>query len=136
MSPDTPESPNGDKKRTSTVTGNAVRVTPQAFGQLGKQAKKLNLTNMEYASAAIQYFTQSGLDPTSQEMNGLISVRKKVGEDGQNTRKWMADVGNRIVAILRAFETILYKLLQGQQANTFAVPGAYRGQHPGASGSG
>ncbi|MGI4873070.1 MAG: hypothetical protein ACRYFX_18075 [Janthinobacterium lividum] len=115
----TPKASSASEKESKSK-GFTVGLEPDASRQVAAQAKKLKISKSRYASAAISYFAQSGLDPTSQEMNGLISVRKKVGEDGQNTRKWMADVGNRIVAIVRAFEGILYKLLQGQQANTFA----------------
>jgi hypothetical protein len=104
-----------DKKKASSAKGSAVRVSSDAFRQLTAKAKDLGLTNMEYASAAITYFTRNGLDPTSQETAGLISLQAKMSEVSLEIRKQNVDIGNRLVAILRTWEANQYKFMQSQQ---------------------
>jgi hypothetical protein len=107
--------PRANKKKASSATGSAVRVSSDAFRQLTAKAKDLGLTNMEYASAAITYFTRNGLDPTSQETSGLISLQAKMSEVSLEIRKQNVDIGNHLVAIMRTWEANQYKFMQGQQ---------------------
>lgn len=86
---------------------------------MDKAAKKLKISNIDYASAAIAYFATNGLDPTSQETQGLISVQAKMSEVSLEIRKQNVDIGNRLVAILRAWEANQYKFLQAQQNGVF-----------------
>jgi hypothetical protein len=116
MSTTEEQSTQNTKKKSAGPAANSVRVTGDAFRQLTAKAKDLGLTNMEYASAAITYFTRNGLDPTSQETAGLISMQAKMSEVGLEIRKQNADIGNRLVAIMRTWETNQYKFQQAQQA--------------------
>ncbi|AMR25509.1 hypothetical protein A0257_22735 (plasmid) [Hymenobacter psoromatis] len=92
-----------------------VFITNAAHSQLNKATKNLPISNGEYASAAIEYFALSGLDPTAAQTKGLVAIGAKVGEASYEIRKQGAEIGNRIVAIQRVFERELFKFLQAQQ---------------------
>lgn len=106
--------PNADKP--SSTSRKPAFVTTAAHNLMDKAAKKLKISNIDYASEAIAYFATNGLDPTSQATQGLISVQAKMGEVGLEIRKQNVDIGNRLVAILRAWEANQYKFLQAQQS--------------------
>ncbi|RZK28270.1 MAG: hypothetical protein EOO61_22300, partial [Hymenobacter sp.] len=109
--------PNADKP--SSTSRKPAFVTTAAHNLMDKAAKKLKISNIDYASAAIAYFATNGLDPTSQETQGLISVQAKMSEVSLEIRKQNVDIGNRLVAILRAWEANQYKFLQAQQNGVF-----------------
>ncbi|RZK33104.1 MAG: hypothetical protein EOO61_15885, partial [Hymenobacter sp.] len=94
-----------------------VFISVGAHSMLNKAAKKLGVSNVEYASAAIAYFATNGLDPCSQETQGLITVQGKVSETSLEVRKQNADIGNRIVAIIRTWEANQYKFMQMQHGS-------------------
>jgi hypothetical protein len=105
--------PNADKP--SSTSRKPAFVTTAAHTLMDKAAKKLKISNIDYASAAIAYFATNGLDPTSQETQGLISVQAKMSEVSLEIRKQNVDIGNRLVAILRTWEANQYKFMQAQQ---------------------
>lgn len=72
-----------------------------------------------FASAAICYFTENGLDPTqvSAQVEG-VKTRAEVNEASFDIRKQGAEIGNRVVAIMRTFERELFKVLEAQQTGT------------------
>jgi hypothetical protein len=108
-------SPASKEKKASQGKGFTVGVDADAHRSVEAQAKKLNMSKSKYASAAIAYFATNGLDPCSQETQGLISVQAKMSEVGLEIRKQNVDIGNRLVAILRTWESNQYKFMQQQQ---------------------
>ena len=82
------------------------------------QAKKLDITNGEYASAAIAYFAESGLNPTAAQGETLASFSNRQKEEGRANRQQTVDVGNRLVAIMRTWEKANYAFMQQLQAGT------------------
>ncbi|WP_223654260.1 hypothetical protein [Hymenobacter psoromatis] len=107
-------------KEAASSTTTTVALESDAYSMLKKTAKKLNVRYSAYASAAIRYFASNGLDPTSQQTMGLISVQAKVGEASLDVRKAVTETGNHTRRTIRAFEHEMFKFLQAQQAGTFA----------------
>ena len=95
-----------------------------------KAADKLGISNAKFASAAINYFTQNGLDPRqdhtslaglSQQMKeGFALLGVAVTDGVANVRIHNADIGNRLFALIRNFEKTLYTFEQQQQLTTYS----------------
>lgn len=107
-------------KEAKLSTTTSVALEPDAYSMLTKAAKKLNARYSVFASAAIRYFAANGLDPTSQETMGLISVQAKVGEASLEIRKSVVETGNQTRRTINTVEHELFKFLQTQQSGTFA----------------
>ena len=75
-------------------------------------AKKLKLSKREYASAAIAYFAESGLNPAEAQGETLASFSNRQKEEGRAGRQQTVDVGNRLISIMRTWEKSLYVFLQ------------------------
>lgn len=105
--------------KAENARGGGIRLDSAIDNLLSRQAKKLKMSEGKYASAAIAYFAQNGINPTTVEQHNLVTLRSKVGEADIAGRKYTAEVGNRIVAIIRSFESQLYTMLHAQQTNTF-----------------
>ena len=77
------------------------------------------MTKVKFASAAVRYFTERGLDPTKvTNMTEGIQTRTKVSEESLAIRKQSIDIGKRLATIMRERDATLYKLLQEQHATT------------------
>lgn len=100
--------------------GPSLKITTDADRQLTQQAKKLKMSKHKYASAAITFFAQSGLDPTKELPVDLATVSQKVEAGVSNVRAHNADIGNRLYALTRGFEKTLYQFMQQQQHATYA----------------
>ena len=96
-----------------------VRITDSAFRQVTAQAKKLKLKNGEYASAAIAFFAEAGLDPTKEQTQGLAGVNAKVDKETLAVRAQNVEIGNRLMSIIRGWEKDLYTFMQQQQQTTY-----------------
>jgi hypothetical protein len=94
--------------------GPPLRITAEADRILVQQAGKLKLSKGKYASAAIAYFATNGLDPTKAGVSELAQLRTLIGESAYEVRKQNADIGNRLVAIIRTWEANQYKFMQTQ----------------------
>lgn len=116
--------PTNRKARRSvpeTAAGTAsdnIRLEPVANHQLTVQAKRLKMSKTKYASAAIAFFAENGLDPTKERPAGLAEVTATVTKEARTTRLQQVDIGNRTISILRAWEKALYGFLQQQQGGT------------------
>jgi hypothetical protein len=102
----------------SEKPGPPLRITVDADRVLIQQAKKLKMSKTKYASAAIAFFAQSGLDPTKEQPKGLANVDEKVSQETRAIRVQNVDIGNRLIAIIRAWEKTLYSFMQLQQGST------------------
>ena len=98
--------------------GPTLKLTAAADNLLTVQAKKLKLTKREYASAAIAFFAEAGLNPTKERPAGLAEVTATVIKEARTTRVQQVEIGNRTISILRAWEKALYGFLQQQQGGT------------------
>jgi len=93
----------------------AVVIDEVAYSQVHAQAKKLKMSKSIYASAAIAFFADAGLDPTKERPAGLAEVTSTVTKEARTTRVQQVEIGNRTISILRAWEKALYGFLQQQQ---------------------
>lgn len=84
---------------------------------MDKEARRLRLKHQDYASAAISYFAESGLDPSKTSKYSLLKVMGTINVEAEKTRAHNADIGNRLVAILRSFERNNGQYLQAQQGD-------------------
>ena len=84
-----PEKQKARRRRSISVGDNpltSLKITKVADGQLTAHAKKLKIGKGEYASAAIAYFAESGLNPTAERPQGLAGVALKVGAEARSVR--------------------------------------------------
>lgn len=119
MSTEITPGPGKAAKPSPARAANSVRVAGEAFRQLTASAKKVGITNGEYASAAIAYFAESGLDPTKEQRLGFAGVAEKVAVVEQNVRNQNHEIGTRLIQIIRTWEKNLYAFMQQQQATTY-----------------
>lgn len=108
------------KKRRPTGARKHVTVTPEAHQLLEKQAEMLAVTAVEYASAAILYFAERGLDPlANREREGII-MQRRLGE----VEQLIVSLGNRLFGWLTQHEKTLHKdlfgFLRGHEKALFA----------------
>lgn len=108
---------NGDPE-PSKKSSNAVRLEDEAARLLKLHAKKLRLTERKFASAAISYFAETGLDPTIAKPSDMTDLSAQLTEATRAARKQSVDVGNHLLSMLRWWEKHLYAFLQQQQAGT------------------
>lgn len=104
-----------EPKKESSGRTKAVAIDEVAYGQVAAQSKKLKLNMSEYASAAISFFAESGLDPTAERPEGLASLSSKVSQVDRAIRQQNVDIGNRLISIIRGWEKNQYAFLQQQQ---------------------
>jgi hypothetical protein len=100
--------------------GPPLRITVDADRVLTQQSKKLKMSKGKYASAAIAFFAESGLDPTVERPQGLASVSRKVEGGVASVREHNADIGNRLYALVRGFERTMYAFMQQQQLANYS----------------
>ncbi len=96
----------------------SLKITRTADRKLTAAAKKLNIGKGDFAGAAIAFFAESGLDPTAERPVGLANVSDKVSIETKAVRVQNADIGNRLISIIRTWEKTLYGFLQVQQTGT------------------
>ena len=96
----------------------SLKLTTEADHLLTVQSKKAKLSKREYASAAIAYFAESGLNPTAAQGETLASFSNRQKEEGRANRQQTVDVGNRLISIMRTWEKANYAFMQQLQAGT------------------
>ena len=104
-----PEASPEEKKRT-------VGLSDACFVALDRFAPKVGLSKTEFASAAVAYFVENGLNPTADRSHGGAQIERRVAEETREGRLQTAEVGNRLVAIIRTWEKQLYGFMLGQTA--------------------
>lgn len=97
----------------------SLKITQVADKQLTAQAKKLKIGKGEFASAAIAYFAETGLDPTKERPQGLANVSAKVSQETLAVRQQNVEIGSRLISIIRGWEKNLYTFMQQQQQTTY-----------------
>ena len=105
------------KTGAATATDN-IRLEPGANRKLTAAAGKLKLSKSKFASAAIAYFAETGLDPTANVTEGLAGLNATVLKETMQGRAQAALIGNRIMSVMRTWEKNLYTFLQEQQAKS------------------
>ena len=118
----TPELPTRPAKRKEPKEGGtgrskAVAVDESAYKQVLENARKLKISKSEYASAAIAFFAESGLNPTTERPAGLAQLSGQVSKQTFAVRQQNVEISNREVAIIRNWEKSLYGFLQQQQTS-------------------
>ena len=105
-------------KKDGGSRGFVVGVDADAHRNVAAQAKKLKMTQVKYASAAIAYFAESGLNPIAAQGETLASFSNRQKEEGRANRQQTVDVGNRLISIMRTWEKANYAFMQQLQAGT------------------
>jgi hypothetical protein len=105
-------------KKTAKQMGPTVHLIPEVDRLFTAHAKKLKLTKGEYASAAIAYFAENGLDPTKAATQSFAHVTKTVAQEARSIRVQNVDIGNRLISLIRTVERSLYGFMQQQQGGT------------------
>ena len=113
-------SPRRAARRRSDPTAkrvtNMLKIEVGADELLSIAARKLKMSKLEYASAAITYFAESGLDPTANVSEGLAGLNATVLKETMQGRGQAALIGNRIMSVIRTWEKNQYTFMQEQQA--------------------
>jgi hypothetical protein len=102
-------------KEEKDLSNQSTRVEGVAYRNLTEQAKKYGVSKSKYASAAINYFAQLGLDPTAEASQGLGEIGAKVSAETLAVRKQNVDIGNRFISIIRTWEANLYGFMKQQE---------------------
>lgn len=118
MEPTPNSAPRSTKKKVADKPSDNVRLEPAANRQLTTHSKKLKISKTKYASAAVAYFAETGLNPTKERPHGLANVSSKVAVETQAVKELNVEIANRIISILRNWEQALYGFMQQQQAGT------------------
>lgn len=105
-------------KSTAERPDATTHLDPEVDRVFTAHAKKLKMSKTKYASAAIAFFAENGLDPTKERPAGLAEITATVTKEARTTRVQQVDIGNRTISILRAWEKALYGFLQQQQGGT------------------
>ena len=93
-----------------------VALETNAHTSLTKAAKKRGISSAKFASAAIMYFTERDLDPTTDISEGLAGLNATVLKETMQGRGQAALIGNRIMSVIRTWEKNQYTFMQEQQA--------------------
>lgn len=104
----------------SALLSDTIKIEKGVAHSLAVQAKKLKLSKGKFASAAIGYFLDTGLNPTAKRVTNLAELAQHVEAETRKGRAEVADVGNRLYALLRSWEKQLYNFLQAQQIGTMS----------------
>ena len=104
--------------KNSEAKNKTVTVSEEAFVQVGQVAKKLKMSKSKFASAAICYFAENGLDPTANVTEGLAGLNATLLKETMQGRAQAALIGNRIMSVIRTWEKNLYTFLQEQQVKS------------------
>jgi hypothetical protein len=114
-----PQDAKTDKSPEKNSPKKVVVLPHEVHGQVKKAAKKFKLTNSEFASAALSYFTETGLDPRTMSKASLARIENRVVQETYDVREHNANIGNRLVGVIRTFERNMGTMIQQQQAGTF-----------------
>ena len=120
MNPDEITPRRAARKRNDPTTKrvtNMLKVEVGADRLLSSAAKNLKMSKLKYASAAISYFAENGLDPTANISGGLAKVNAVVEKETLLGRDHAAVIGNRLMSVIRTWERNLYLFLQEQQTS-------------------
>lgn len=110
---------NKEKQADKSSPRKATQLTNEAHNHLEKQSKRLGIKNQEYASAAINYFAETGLDPRKMSKASLAKIESSILNETFDVREHTATIGNRLVGVIRTFERNMGTMLQQQQGGIF-----------------
>lgn len=105
----------------SKKAGPSVRLEPEAARLLKAQAEKLGLKEVRFASAAIAFFAESGLDPTAERPQGLNDLGAQMSQMRREARANQVlnlDILTQLFSLFQGWEKNLYPFLQQQQGST------------------
>lgn len=103
------------RKKAVEKPDQVAHLAQEVHALMTNHAKKLKVSNSKYASAAIAFFAESGLDPTAERPAGLAHLGEKVADETKMVRKQNTEIGNRLIGLLRTWEKNQYVFLQQQQ---------------------
>lgn len=131
MEPEKRKAGRPPRRKPNEKLGNSIKIEDEAARILEVQAKKLKVAKGKFASAAIAYCVQAGINPLDEQATSLGSLSQQMKDgfallgvavtDGvANVRIHNADIGNRLYAIVRNFEKTLYAFQHQQQLTTYS----------------
>lgn len=106
-------------KRVSNFQG--VGISPGTHQEMARVAKSFKLTNSVYATAAVSYFSERGLNPvTEREREGTV-IQGRIDKRSDRLEQQIASLGNRLFGFLQTHEKNLYAQLNLQQKALFKL---------------
>jgi len=117
-STDTPKSTKS--KRTHAATPTAVGIEPSTHQQMAKVAKSFKLTKTAYATAAISYFSERGLNPVTDRRKETTIMQDRIDLRSDRLEQLIAGLGDRLFGFLKNQERALFGFLTEQEENVYA----------------
>lgn len=102
----------------SKKAGPSVRLEPEAARLLKAQAQKLRVKEVRFASAAIAYFAENGLDPTVERPREFYDLGAQMSKEVRANHVLNLEIANQLFSLLQGWEKNLYAFLQQQQGST------------------
>jgi hypothetical protein len=93
---------------------------PDANRLLTKSAKEFNMPKSRYASAAISYFAERGLNPVTDRQREGTVIQQRIDKRAGMLEQQITTLGNRLFGFLQTHEKNMYTFLQGQQRALFS----------------
>jgi len=88
-------------KKTTSAPVRTVGVEADVLRQLHKASKELKVSSTKFASAAIGYFTERGLNPVTDRQREGITIQKKVDERADELQQQIAALGERLFGFMK-----------------------------------
>ena len=114
------ESPPPNPKKSKRVSNfQGVGIAPGTHQEMAKVAKSHSLSNSVYATAAISYFSERGLNPVTDRQREGTVIMGRVDKRAARLEEQITNLGNRLFGFLQTHEKNLYTHLQIQQRALF-----------------
>ncbi|TGE22739.1 hypothetical protein [Hymenobacter metallicola] len=118
-------------KKTRMQTYTSVGIEPAVHGQLAKTSKLCKLTKSAYATAAVAYFTERGLNPVTDRTREAAIIQDRIDKRsdrlelllnalGQRLEKQQTLLNDRLLGLLKNQESALFSYLTEQEENVYA----------------
>jgi len=120
MEPEKKKAGRPPRRKPNEKLGNSIKIEDEAARILEVQAKKLKVAKGKFASAAIAYCIESGINPLVEQTTTLGGIGIKIEAGVASVRVHNADIGNRLYALTRGFEKTIYQFMQQQQHATYS----------------
>ena len=106
-------------KKTTSVPVRTVGIEADVLRQLHKASKELKVSSTKYASAAIAYFTERGLDPISNHQREGVVIQAKVDKRADQLQEQITTLGDRLFGFMKQQERNMYTYFGNQQKALF-----------------
>jgi hypothetical protein len=114
------ENDNTTPARTKGKALPTVGLDQDAHRHLTKSAKEFKVPKSQYASAAISYFAERGLNPVTDRQREGTVIQQRIDKRASALEQQITTLGNRLFGFLQTHEKNMYGFLQGQQKTLFS----------------